>query len=150
MPKTLVEHPEAAKPSTSEERAPLHWVIVLQKDDKEVRIQPDWRTAIQVGDYVKFVSTEGFAQVNFEETKGADEHSLCPFGENLKVIEDDDFHEVLHSCKGAMQCSIHLDGKTYGYKEPPHENKVHSGDKPKKEPAGSNLCWKGGQNPVNC
>jgi hypothetical protein len=147
----VAEHPKPTKPSTPKRRAPLRWVIVLQKEGHDVRIQPDWQTAVQVGDFVKFVSTEGFAQVNFEDTKGVNEHghpiTAHPFGPELKVIEDGEFHEVKHSCKGGMKCSIHLDGKTYGYKEP-------NGGKPDspttKEPAGSNICWKGGSNPVSC
>lgn len=148
----VAEHPKVTKPSTSKRRAPLHWVIVLQKDGNDVKIQPDWQTAVEVGDFVKFVSTEGFAQVNFEETKGVngDGHSISahPFGPELKVIEDGEFHEVKHSCKGAMKCSIHLDGTTYGYKESDGE-KPGPGSKVE-EPAGSNICWKGGQNPVSC
>src|SRR5215471_11707646 len=100
-------------------RGPLNWYIVLQRVGDKVRVQPDWRGAIEVGDSIKFLSPDGSARIDFEKAESVDDdgHKIMryPLGTRHKV-EDEKFYEVVHSCKGVIQCTIVKDGKEFGYR----------------------------------
>jgi hypothetical protein len=89
----------------------LKWIVVLQKFGEEVRIQPDWRNAMEIGDTVRFISPDGNVEVEFEPDTG--DH--LPLG--ARTFRDGtENHKIVCSSKGVMQCTIITPDKVkYGY-----------------------------------
>jgi len=125
----------------AKEHESLKWIVVLQMVGENVRVQPDWRSAMKIGDTVQFLSPSGKVNVEFEPAKGMD----APCG--IKEIKDKKVHKVINRSGGVMQCTVvKRDGKVFGYKRHEALAKIakRQGKRPPvNESAGSRYCTGG-------
>jgi hypothetical protein len=116
----------------------LKWIVVLQKFGNEVRVQPDWRKAMEIGDTVQFISADGDVHVEFEPGDGFGANGrptkLIPLA--VQKSGTSAHHKVENSVRGVMQCSIVTPTGVIGYEAVE--------DKPGiKKPEGTRYCTGG-------